>query len=147
MVNYKACVRYICKRTKCSTDEAWEGLNTAFLSLDRTLPEQAQCWWLVRIGSFIVLDSIRSQYLGSGEKRLVFSECTEFSEKASTDEWDFLTAFPEGLTREFAQRLGEGKGKLTYESAHYWLRTRKQINDRTTARRIINEIRVYSSRL
>lgn len=147
MVNYKACVRCICKRAKCSTDEAWEGLNTAFLSLDRTLPERAQCWWLVRIGSYIVLDSIRSQYLGSGEKRLVFSECTEFSEQASTDEWDFLNAFPEGLTREFAQRLGEGKGKLTYESVHYWLRNRKRINDRTTARRIINEIRVYSSRL
>lgn len=148
MMDYDACVRCICRRAKCSTDEAWEGLNTAFLSLDRTLPEPAQCWWLIRIGSYIVLDSVRSQYLNTGVKRLVSSECLEFMGKPSEDDqWDFLNAFPKGLTREFSRRLGEGKGKLTYESVRHWLRTRKQINDRTTARRILNEVRIYSKRL
>lgn len=148
MVDYKACVRCICQRVKCSTDEAWEGLNTAFLSLDRTLPEQAQCWWLIRIGSFIVIDSIRSQYLDTGVKRLVSSECLEFvGQPSEENEWDFLNAFPEGLTRDFAQRLGEGKAKLSYDSVRHWLRTRKKINDRTTARSILNEVRICAERL
>ena len=149
MVNYEACVRCIRRRVQCSTDEAWEGLNTAYLSLDTTLPERAQCWWLIHIGTFLVKDSIRSQYIGnSGVRRFEASDFLDFvAQPSGENEWDFLNAFPEGLTREFAQLLGEGKAKLTEHSARHWLRTHKNINDRTTGRKIINDIRVYSKRI
>ena len=148
-MDYSSCVAKIQQRCKCSLDEAWEGLNTAFLTLDRTQPEAAQYWWLIRVGSWNVADAVRKRYIGkTGVMRELSSEfLTHAAPDSDEHEWDFLNAFPKGLVREFAKRLADGKSKLTEGSCNYWLRSQHNINNRRTAKEIINEVRIYSKRI
>lgn len=149
MVDYSSCVAKIQRRCQCSLNEAWEGLNEAFLTLDRTQPEAAQYWWLINVGSWNVADAVRQRYIG--KTGVMREESSDFLTHAAPDsdehEWDFLNAFPEGLVREFAQRIAEGKAKLTPDSARHWLRTKHNINNRTTGREVINEIRICAARI
>jgi len=130
-------------------NEAWEGLNEAFLTLDRTQPEAAQYWWLIRVGSWNVADAVRQRYIGkTGVMRELSSDFLIYPAPDSDEhEWDFLNAFPKGLVREFAKRLADGKSKLTEGSCNYWLRSQHNINNRRTAKEIINEVRIYSKRI
>lgn len=149
MIDYNSCVRSIRKRCRCDKNEAWEGLNEAFLSLDKSLPERAQYWWLIRVGSWNVLDSIRQRYIGkSGVIKFVSSDF-KFTPAPHSDEneWDFLNAFPEGLVREFAKRVASGKSSLTLESARHWLRKHHKTSSRTTSKEVINEVRICSKRV
>lgn len=144
---YITCVKTIMTRVKCSYDEAWDGLTQAFLTLDQSRPETAQCWWLINIGSFAVIDSVRKTYSSKeGVKREVPSDFLT-TEAPTLDEYAFLKAFPEGFVREFAQRLADGQSKLTEGSCNHWLRKQHKLNNRRTAREIIRNVRIYSKRL
>lgn len=144
---YITCVKTIMTRVKCTYNEAWDGLSQAFLSLDQSRPDNAQCWWLIHIGSLAVIDSVRRTYTPEGVKREVPSDFLTTAAPDSTNEYDFLNAFPEGLVREFAQRLADGQSKLTEGSCNHWLRSQHNINNRRTAREILNEVRVCAERV
>ena len=148
-MDYSSCVAKIQRRCNCSLNEAWEGLNEAFLTLDRTQPEAAQYWWLIRVGSWNVADAVRQRYIG--KTGVMREESSDFLTHAAPDsdeyEWDFLNAFPKGLVREFAKRLADGHAKFTEGSCNYWLRSQHNINNRRTAKEIINEVRIYSKRI
>lgn len=147
-MDYSSCVAKIQRRCNCSLNEAWEGLNEAFLTLDRTQPEAAQYWWLIRVGSWNVADSVRQRYIGkTGVMREESSDFLTTAAPDSTNEYDFLNAFPKGLVREFAKRLADGHAKFTEGSCNYWLRSQHNINNRRTAKEIINEVRIYSKRI
>ena len=147
-MDYYSCVAKIQRRCHCSLNEAWEGLNEAFLTLDRTQPEAAQYWWLIRVGSWNVADSVRQRYIGkTGVMREESSDFLTTAAPDSTNEYDFLNAFPKGLVREFAKRLADGHAKFTEGSCNYWLRSQHNINNRRTAKEIINEVRIYSKRI
>lgn len=148
-MDYSSCVAKIQRLCQCSLNEAWEGLNEAFLTLDRTQPEAAQYWWLIRVGSWNVADAVRQRYIGkTGVMRELSSDfLTHAAPDSDEHEWDFLNAFPKGLVREFAKRLADGESKLTEGSCNYWLRSQHNINNRRTAKEIINEVRIYSKRI
>ena len=149
MIDYNSCIASIRHRCKCDNNEAWEGLNEAFLSLDRSLPERAQYWWLIRVGSWKVLDTIRQRYVNkSGVLRFKSSDF-EFVPAPNSDEneWDFLNAFPEGLVREFAKRVASGQSSLTLESARHWLRKRHKSSSRTISKEVLDEVRICAERV
>ena len=148
MVDYSSCIAKIQRRCQCSLNEAWEGLNEAFLTLDRTQPEAAQYWWLIRVGSWNVADAVRQRYIGkTGVMREESSDFLTTAAPDSTNEYDFLNAFPKGLIREFAKRLADGQSKLKEGSCNSWLRRKPNINNRRTEQEIINEVRIYSKRI
>lgn len=147
-MDYSSCIAKIQRRCQCSLNEAWEGLNEAFLTLDRTQPEAAQYWWLIRVGSWNVADAVRQRYIGkTGVMREESSDFLTTAAPDFTNEYDFLKVFPKGLVREFAKRLADGQSKLTEGSCNYWLRSQHNINNRRTAKEIINEVRIYSKRI
>ena len=142
VIDYKHCVKCIIARTHCTMNEAWEGLNTAYLSLDTSKPVPSQYWWLITIGSYNVKDAVRATYTEKdGVKRMVPSDfLTEPSPDSDEYQYDFLNAFPDGLVKEFAKRLADGESKFTVCSCQYWLRSKYKINNRKTSRSIIYDV-------
>lgn len=144
MIDFNHCVGSIITKCKCSADEAWSALNTAFLTLDQSLPEAAQYWWLINIGVFNVYDTVRKTYtsIDSGLKREVLVDITDIPDESSADDedWDFLHLFKSDLAREYAVFLCESGRKFTMESVRHWLRKTHGINSRTTTRRVHYEV-------
>lgn len=132
-------------RTRCSLDEAWDGLSRAFLSLDRSRTEAEQCCYLLKYGACAVFYSLRYKYNPDGTMR--FTQLSDTLPASADRGYDFLEQFPDGLTREFAQRLADGESSFTAGSASHWLRQSKGINTRTSVRKLLDETRESALRL
>lgn len=145
-MTYKDIVNIIRARTHCTVDEAWSGLATAFLYLDRTRTTEEQCHYLMRYGELAVVDERRSQYVDStsGVFRLVPSDYSTFATKPSLDV-DFTELFPEDC-RGYAEYLANG-GTYSLNSARHYLRTRAGINKRTSTRRLYERTKLCAKRL
>lgn len=146
MMTYRDVVDIIRARTHCSVDEAWSGLATAFLYLDRSRTEGEQCAYLIKYGALAVIDEWRSNYtdLTSGVLRMVPSDYSTFATKPSLDV-DFTELFPEDC-RGYAEYLANG-GTYSLNSARHYLRTRAGINTRTSTRRLYERTRLHAKRL
>lgn len=139
MLDYERLAHIIKCRTRCSTNEAWDGLSRAFLSLDVSRTEAEQASYLLTNGANAVWYGLRYKYNRSGELRFVPIDDTY---KAAPDAgYDFLEKFPAGLVREFATRLAEGESQFTTGSASHWLRKFKNINKRTAVKELMDSTR------
>lgn len=139
MLDYERLARIIKCRTRCSTNEAWDGLSRAFLSLDVSRTEAEQASYLLTNGANAVWYGLRYKYNRSGELRFVPIDDTY---KAAPEAgYDFLEKFPAGLVREFTTRLAEGESQFTTGSASHWLRKFKNINKRTAVKQLMDSTR------
>lgn len=145
-MTYRDIVNIIRARTHCTVDEAWSGLATAFLYLDRTRSDDMQSAYLIRYGELAVVDERRRQYVDStsGVLRMVPSDYSTFATKPSLDV-DFTELFPEDC-RGYAEYLANG-GTYSLDSARHYLRTRAGINTRTSTRRLYERTRLHAKRL
>ena len=147
MINYKLVAKCIAIKTHCSPSEAWDGLSTAFIKLDRTRSEREQCRFLIVVGAWSVYTELRHRYDG-GQFQCSLDDAPEVaSGSLDIGEWDFLNAFPEGLVRQVAEAISLGQCSYTYESVRHWLRKNQNINSRKTTRKVIYELGVYSKRV
>lgn len=147
MIDYKLVAKCIAIKTHCSASEAWDGLSTAFIKLDRTRTEREQCHFLIIVGAWSVYTELRHRY-GGGQFQCSLDDVPEVaSGSIDTDEWDFLNAFPEGLVRQVAEAISLGQCSYTYESVRHWLRKTQNINSRTITRKVIYELGIYSKRV
>lgn len=141
-IDYQSCVSAIRKQCRCSEQEAWDGLTSAYLSMDRSRSEKEQCWWLIHIGAYKVLTVVRQSYSSAvpGCKREVplDEQCLE---APVDDEWGFLSVFPEGYARQLAMWLSCGKHRLTTDSVRYWLRKTYGISAKTLPKTLEAEVR------
>ena len=139
MLDYERLAKIIQCRTRCSTNEAWDGLSRAFLSLDVSRTEAEQASYLLTNGANAVWYGLRYKYNRSGELRFVPIDDTY--KAAPEGGYDFLEKFPSGLVREFATRLAEGESQFTTGSASHWLRKFKNINKRTAVKELMDSTR------
>ena len=147
MIDYKLVAKCIAIKTHCSASEAWDGLSTAFIKLDRTRSEREQCHFLIIAGVWSVYTELRHRY-GGGQFQCSLDDVPEVpSGSIDIDEWDFLKAFPEGLVRQVAKAISLGQCSYTYESVRHWLRKTQNINSRKTTRKVIYELGIYSKRV
>ena len=147
MIDYKLVAKCIAIKTHCSASEAWDGLSTAFIKLDRTRTEREQCRFLIIAGAWSVDTELRHRY-GGGQFQCSLDDAPEVaSGSIGIDEWDFLGAFPEGLVRQVAKAISLGQCSYTYESVRHWLRKTQKINSRTITRKVIYELGIYSKRV
>ena len=146
MIDFNNIARVIRAKCRCTSDEAWSGMATAFLSLDTTRSEGEQEAYLIKYGSFAAIDEWRSQYTdkGSGVMRLVPSDYSTFATKPSLDV-DFSELFPDDC-RGYAEYLANG-GTYSLNSARHYLRTRAGINKRTSTRRLYERTKLCAKRL
>lgn len=149
MIDYIKITRVIQARAKCSPDEAWSGLASAFLSLDTSRSENEQVHYLCKFGALMVTDEVRKKYIGSdGTMRFTqLDESLVEGTASASDEYDFLKAFPEGLVREFATRLAEGTSSFTAGSVSHWLRKTYNINTRSSVKGVLDGTRISAERL
>ena len=67
MIDYENIVSAIQRRYGVDRNTAWEGLNTAFLQLDRTRSEAEQAAYLINVGCLKIwqdkFDSVESSYV------------------------------------------------------------------------------------
>lgn len=145
MLDYERLARIIKCRTRCSTNEAWDGLSCAFLSLDKSRTESEQAYYLLKYGACAVYCSLRYKYNTDGTQR--FTPLSDTLPASNDRGYDFLDQFPSGLTREFAQRLADGESSFTSGSASHWLRQSKGINTRTSVRKLLDDTREAALRL
>ena len=118
MIDYKL----VAKCIAISASEAWDGLSTAFIKLDRTRSEREQCRFLIIAGAWSVYTELRHRY-GGGQFQCSLDDAPEVaSGSIDVDEWDFLNAFPEGLVKQVAKAISLGQCSYTYESVRHWLR-------------------------
>lgn len=145
-MEYKDIVNIIRARTHCSVDEAWSGLATAFLHLDRSHTEGEQFAYLIRYGALAVVDEWRYHYTDatSGILRMVPSDYSTFCAVSSID-FDCTEIFPEDC-RGYAKYLIDG-GTYSIHTANRYLRKHEGINDRRTARRLYERTRLHAKRL
>lgn len=147
MIDYKLVAKCIAIKTHCSASEAWDGLSTAFIKLDRTRSEREQCRFLIIAGAWSVYTELRHRY-GGGQFQCSLDDAPEVaSGSIDIDELDFLNAFPEGLVRQVAEAISIGQCSYTYESVRHWLRKTQNINSRKTTRKVIYELGIYSKRV
>lgn len=147
MIDYKLVAKCIAIRTHCSASEAWDGLSTAFIKLDRTRTEREQCRFLIVVGAWSVFTELRHRY-GGGQFQSSLDDVPEVTGGSITvDEWDFLKAFPEGSVRQVAKAISLGQCSYTYESVRHWLRKNLNINSRTKTRKVLHEVGIYSKRI
>ena len=148
MIDYKQCVKVIQAKAKCSADEAWTGLASAYLTLDTSRTEREQVLYLQTVGTYAVHDYVRSKYTDrtSGIIRMVTADFADIPSASATSE-DFLKVFPDGLVREFATGLADGASKFTIGSASHWLRNCHNINNRKLPREVLNDTRSHAKRL
>lgn len=147
MIDYKLVAKCISIKTHCSASEAWDGLSTAFIKLDRTRSEREQCRFLIIAGALSVYTELRHRY-GGGQFQCSLDDVPEVaSGSIDIDEFDFLNAFPEGLVRQVAKAISLGQCSYTYESVRHWLRKTQNINSRTITRKVLYEVGIYSKRV
>lgn len=147
MIDYKLVAKCIAIKTHCSASEAWDGLSTAFIKLDRTRSEREQCRFLIVSGAWSVYTELRHRY-GGGQFQCSLDDAPEVaSGSIDIDEWDFLNAFPEGLVKQVAKAISLGQCSYTYESVRHWLRKTQNINSRTITRKVLYEVGIYSKRV
>ena len=147
MIDYKLVAKCIAIKTHCSASEAWDGLSTAFIKLDRTRSEREQCRFLIIAGAWSVYTELRHRY-GGGQFQCSLDDAPEVANGSiDIDELDFLNAFPEGLVRQVAKAISVGQCSYTYESVRHWLRKTQNINSRKTTRKVIYELGIYSKRV
>lgn len=147
MIDYKLVAKCIAIKTHCSASEAWDGLSTAFIKLDRTRSEREQCRFLIIAGAWSVYTELRHRY-GGGQFQCSLDDAPEVaSGSIDIDELDFLNAFPEGLVKQVAKAISLGQCSYTYESVRHWLRKTQNINSRKTTRNVIYELGIYSKRV
>lgn len=147
MIDYELVAKCIAIKTHCSASEAWAGLSTAFIKLDRTRSEREQCRFLIVVGAWSVYTELRHRY-GGGQFQCSLDDVPEVaSGSIDFDEWDFLNAFPEGLVRQVAKAISLGQCSYTYESVRHWLRKTQNINSRKTTRSVIYALGIYSKRV
>lgn len=147
MIDYNLVAKCIAIRTHCSASEAWDGLSEAFIKLDRTRTEREQCMFLIIVGAWSVFTELRHRY-GGGQFQCSLDDVPEVAGGSIVvDEWNFLKAFPEGLVRRVAEAISLGQCSYTYESVRHWLRKTQNINSRTTTRKVLYEVGIYSKRI
>lgn len=147
MIDYKLVAKCIAIKTHCSASEAWDGLSTAFIKLDKTRSEREQCRFLIIVGAWSIYTELRHRYAG-GQFQCSLDDVSEVaSGSIDIDEFDFLNAFPEGLVRQVAKAISIGQCSYTYESVRHWLRKTQNINSRKTTRKVIYELGIYSKRV
>lgn len=147
MIDYKLVAKCIAIKTHCSASEAWDGLSTAFIRLDRTRSEREQCRFLIIAGAWSVYTELRHRY-GGGQFQCSLDDVPEVAcGSIDIDEFDFLNAFPEGLVRQVAKAISLGQCSYTYESVRHYLRKTQNINSRKTTRKVIYELGIYSKRV
>lgn len=150
MINYELAAIHIMAKCRCSKDEAWSGLATAFLYVDTTMDEAAQYSYLVEYGAKAVRKEWSRQYVDktSGVKRFVTSDFSDLKSDSKVEsDLAFLEAFPEGMAREYARLLSEGKHKFTMHTCLNFVRRRYSLNNRTQARRVYESVRIRAAKL
>lgn len=146
-IDYQMCVSAIRKQCRCSRQEAWDGMVSAYLTMDRGASDACQSWWLINIGALKVCTAVRETYTAEvGVKREVPLD-GQLLPAADEWEWDFLNAFAEGYPRELARWLANGKHRLSVDSVRYWLRKRYGISAKTLPRQLEAEVRRSAARL
>lgn len=83
-VDYSKLANIIAVKAHSTRDEAWGGLSTAYLTLDRTRTEQEQVAYLLKVGVLAVKNELRSKYIDSNSGVLRMEPMT--SEVGATDE-------------------------------------------------------------
>lgn len=140
-----------CGLPRDRVDEAWEAMNTAYLTLDKSRSEGEQAAYLIMSACNIIkLQRPREDYVDrtSGVKRFVsvdFQFSSAFAVKPDRNSDRFLEVFPEGLVREYADHLADG-GKFGPNAVQYWLRQRGNCS-RMIARWLYASTRVYAKEL
>ena len=150
MIDYELAAIHIMAKCRCSKDEAWSGLATAFLYVDTSMDEAAQYSYLVTYGAKAVRKEWSRQYVDkdSGVKRFVASDFGDLkSDDEVTDDLDFLNAFPEGMAREYAKFLSEGGRKFTMHTCLNFIRRKYSLNNRNQARRLYESVRIRAARI
>lgn len=153
-MDYTTIVRVIAR--KCGLprdrfDEAWEAMNTAYLTLDKSRSEGEQASYLITSACNIIKVQLpRQDYVDrtSGVRRLVsvdFQFSCMFAVKPDRNSDRFLEVFPEGLVREYADHLADG-GKFGYYPVKYWLRQRGNCS-RVAAKELYESTRIYAKKL
>lgn len=153
-MDYITIVRIIahkCGLPRDRFDEAWEAMNTAYLTLDKSRSEGEQASYLITSACNIIKVRLpRQDYVDrtSGVRRLVsvdFQFSCVFAAKPDRNSDRFLEVFPEGLVREYADHLADG-GKFGYNPVKYWLRQRGNCS-RVAAKELYESTRIYAKKL
>lgn len=149
MIDYEVAVKCIRAKCRCTEDEAWSGLATAFLYLDTSRSDSEQFAYLVKCGCSFVRSEWQYQYVDktSGVRKFVQSDFETLSvEPEVVPDDDFLRAFPEGLAREYAKYVSSGR-TFSLQNCRNFLRKKFNVSNLSTPRRVYESVRICAKRL
>lgn len=145
-IDFKEVVTKIRASARCSKDEAWTGLATAWLYLDQSRTLNEQYWFLINIGAKFVRGAIQAKYSPQGEYSVMELEHTP---PTTVDSDRLLYHFDEGPVRDYATAISSGLvTTVSLDSVRAYLRKyHKEISNYENCKKVLSRYRICAERV
>lgn len=131
------------RSARASADEAWDALAEAYTRLDTSRSDKEQCWYLLRVGEWVIKSAVRKKYTNEGDIVEVHSDFETFASAIDLDG----VPIPKGAAGRYVEYLSSGLHTCTPESTRTYLRRYERTSSRKLANKTYMEVIQYAQRI